>query len=403
MKTRERGIALVTVLLVAFAVLGIVLVGLQLTSQNVLFVAGVHARNAALTAAEGGIYRAIAELEKSPTFSGTLSEKLEKSEFEVTVANNLAGGGTATIRSTGRAGRFTRVVEVTVAYAAGSFEGIGAEGTIAARGPNYVNAIRSMDNPLPELARVHSNSSADPAIFGDERFSVRGDASAVGTIDEEHVLAQETKERVSPKILMHLDKSQLLSGPFSQGGVPADGVVKGNLRISGDVDLKQKLVLQDGATLHVEGEAVLHRGVSGDGTLVTDGNLYVRGSSDLDLSSDGVLLFSDEDLYLVHPEATREGEEDEFVSTVDPVGDFFAQMPPDAPFYLSAGLPPGAPNGVEFFNWYSQQSDAPSASFEVWVEGDGTELNPGLPPEVRSWLDSSIQVNQELNAWAKGG
>lgn len=400
----KTGLALPMVLLSAFIVLGIILMGLQLSADNVLFVAGVHRRNVTEAAAEGGVYRAIAMLENQPTYEGTFEENLGDAAIEVAVQNQLSSGGFALITSTARVGRIHKTLQVRIEPSALSFETVGAQGQIVGRGPNYANGIMAINNPLNEIVSMHTNSPVSGAIETtdpDDRLSIRGEASAVGTVGP-NVRYISKAENQPPKGLITIEKTELLQGTFQTGAVPASGTVTGKLRVAGNLELHTPLALQDDATLHVQGDVKLHKGVSGVGVLVADGDMYVRGSSILDTQNeDGLLLYSDGSINLVHPTATGSG--DEYVATVDEVGDFFAQMPEDGSYYMTESLPVGAPNGVELFNWYKDQSEAPSDAFLIWRDGDGSDLNPGLPADVRQWLDSSMDINTELNNWAQGG
>lgn len=401
MKENPRAIALPMVMMAAFIVLGVILTGLELTSRNVLFVANVHQKNAALAAAEGGVYRAMAELESNPAFSGTLVEEFPGSAVEIEVDNQLAGAGFANVISTGRSGKFRRQVEARLEYSTQSYETVGAEGKIVSKGPSYTNGVRSVQNPLAQPAGLHSNSPEAGAISGfadGDRISATGTVSAVGSVDDS-VVAPRSESNTPRREFLEVRRDELLSGTFASGALPADGRVNSSLRVAGNLDFADPVVLEGGAVLHVEGEAVFRGGVSGSGTVVVDGDLYVRGNSTIDYDNEeGVLLYSEANIYVAHPEAVET--DGEFIAVVDPVGDFFARMPEDAPFYLSQRLPTGAPNGVEFFNWYMAESAGTDPTFLQWRDGDGSELNPGLPSEVRLWLDSSIAINTELNAWS---
>jgi hypothetical protein len=402
--TYRKGLALPLVLLSAFIVLGIILMGMQLTADNVLFVAGVHRRNVAHAAAEGGVYRAISMLEKQPTYQGQFQEALGDATIEVDVDNQLSTAGYAVIESTGRLGRITKRLQVKIEPSAMSFETVGAQGQIVGRGPNYANGIRGIQNPLNEVVSMHTNFPSDGAINTtavDDRLSIRGEASAVGTIGP-NVRYITKAENQAPKDLININKGELLQGTFQTGSVPTTGTVTGNLRVAGNLEFYSPLSVQQDSTLHVEGDVKLHRGVTGSGVLVADGDMYIRGSSSLDThNEDGLLLYADGNINLIHPTASGSG--DSYVATVEPVGDFFARMPEGGSYHISESLPVGTPNGVDFFNWYRDQSSAPSESFSVWRDGDGTEINPGLPADVRGWLDSSIEINSELNDWAQNG
>jgi hypothetical protein len=400
----STGLALPLVLMSAFIVLGIILLGLQLSADNVLFVAGVHRRNVAQAAAEGGVYRAIALLENQPNYQGQFQESLGDATIEVRVENQLAGAGFAVIESTGRLGRIQKKIQVKIEPSALSFQTVGAQGKIVGRGPNYANGIRAIKNPLNEAVSMHTNFPNDGAInttdVGD-RLSIRGEASAVGTVGPQVEYITKV-ENQAPKDLINIDKGELLQGTFQTGSVPSNGSVTGNLRVAGNLEFNSPLFLQADSTLHVQGDVKLHKGVAGAGVLVADGDLYIRGSEGLSTQNEeGLLLYADGNINLVHPTATGSG--DEYVAVVDPVGDFFARMPENGAYYISESLPVGAPNGIDFLNWYKDQSSNPSDSFSVWRDGDGSEINPGLPANVREWLDSSVEINTELNDWAQNG
>lgn len=68
------------------------------------------------------------------------------------------------------------------------------------------------------------------------------------------------------------------------------------------------LNIPEGVTVHVQGDLVLHQGVTGKGTLVVDGNAVIRGSSGLLTdNASGVLLYVDGDAVIANPAATFDG------------------------------------------------------------------------------------------------
>ena len=391
------------VLLVSLVVLGIVMVGLGFASQNTLFVASLHRRDAARSAAEAGVYRVLATLETEPAFAGTAREELPNSgtSFEARVISNTlsAPGGTATVRSTGKAGRFTKTLEVTLARSGESFDALSSDGFIRTEGDTYANGIKGLRNATGEPVRVHANSSATSAIGATGHFRVRGTASAVGGMDA-GVEAENRQPGGSAQTLSAVDKDRLLSGAFAEGSIPSSGAVGSNLRVVGDTVFEGSLHLQNGATLHVkEGSLSVRGGVSGNGAVVADKELRIRGSSTLDPRNlDGVTLYGGEGVEIAHPAAVRTGSG--YQTPPDGIADFFARMPEAARYTLAENLPSGAPTGVDFFEWYSQKLQNPDAEFRAWREGAG-DATSGLSPEVRDWLDSSGSIANDLKAWVR--
>jgi len=408
---RPRGLALIMVLLVSFVMLGVILTGLQVASTNVLFVAGIHQRNQALSAAEAGVYRVMIKLEGDRNYTGPLKGKpgVEAGqeaeavgvpeEFEAWAEH--VDPNTIIIRSRGKSGRFTRSLQCTVAVGGETYEAISSEGVIATEGPNYVNGIMKMTDPLPDKGNIHTNSQAQPAIGGDSVLAVTGRASAGGTISD--VVAADRKRESAPRQNpLKIDENELLEGYFDEGQIPADGHVTGNLKVPGGVEFHQPLVLSNNATLLIQGDAVFHAGIEGNGSVVVQGNLSARTGKTLDTAhGEGVLLYADGDVTLVHPKVHADEVSGELTAELDQVANFFAAMPGDAPFYMTERLPVGAPTGLDFFTWYKNQCQSPSEDFKLWRDGDGTDLSPGLPKNITTWLDSSLSVYDSLKIWAK--
>ncbi|MBI3927782.1 MAG: hypothetical protein HY319_19735 [Armatimonadetes bacterium] len=403
---RKRGLALITVLLVSLVVLGLVWTGLAFSTNNALHHASVHGRNTARYAAQAGVYRAIMELEKDSDFGGTLSEELPNLEarFEVEVDNRLTDPDPAErlvhLRSVGHFSRYTRALRVTVAPGADSFPAVGSQGPIQSYGINFINAIAGIRTPYAQPGDIHTNSDSPDAIRGSGWLDLTGLASAVGSI-QNIVIDPHREENADPISLYQVDKNALLSGSFTaSGSVPE--TVSENLRVAQSIEVPGNLHLASGATLHVQGDLIVHGSITGDGVVVADGSIQARGSPEVDLDNTvGVLLYADEDVELAAPEATKNV--DQYVVAADPIVTFFGQMPPLTPIILSENLPVSAPNGIEFFRWYSAQSASPGEEFSRWRDGVGTELEPGLPGDVRDWLDSSRQILPQLEAWANEG
>jgi len=397
---KRVGMALITVLLVMSVVAICMLAGVQLTGKNLLFLGAVHRNNLCLGAAEAGVYGAIARLETNPSYNGPLQGQLKNGcRFRVTITRS---GGTVRLVSVGSFDEATRTLEVTLGVSSDSFPGLACEGHVGIEGSAFVNGIRTTANPLPDKGNIHTNSNGDPAIHVANRLSVTGEASAVGSI--QGTVHGTKKPSDDPQTLGSLNKASLLSGTFTTGGVPANGIVAGKLYVDDDLQLDVPLVLQPNSVLHVRGDAILRKGVTGSGTLVCDGNVVLRGTEQIDLAnSQGVVVYAEKDLMIGHPLAAVDEDSLRFEAPVNPIGDYFAKMPDDAPYILGQRLPPDAPIGLAFFNWYRDQASSGSASFQLWRDGDGSELSPGLPPNVKAWLNESIPLNSQLNSWAGAG
>lgn len=398
---RRRGMALITVLLVMSVVAICMLSGIQITGKNLLFLGGVHRNHLCLGAAEAGVYGAIKELEEDPGYAGPLQGQLRNgSRFSVTVTHS---GSIVRLVSVGSFDQASRTLRVTLGMSSDSFPGLACEGHVGA-GTSFVNGIRTTANPLPDKGNIHTNSAGSPAIAAD-RLSVTGEASAVGSISG--TVHGKQKPNDDPLTLGTLNKASLLSGTFTPGVVPSNGVVSGKLLFQNgsttDLVMDVPLVLQPNSVLHVTGDCVLKKGVTGSGTLVCEGNVIIRGNESIDLNnSKGVVVYAEKDLTVTHPLAEIDTDTERFEAPVDAVGNYFASMPADAPYILGQRLPADAPIGIDFFNWYKAQNSSPAESFSLWRDGDGTELSPGLPPNVKTWLNDSIPLNQQLNDWVSG-
>lgn len=405
-RTQRRGIALIAVLIVSVAILALVSAGLATGSQNVLFVSKVHQRNVAIAAAEAGVYQAIEIVEGQMDYDGTFTDALSESgaDIEVTVTNNMSVDGTIVIVSNGSYGSTERALRVVLRPSGATFGAIGSEGGIYVERNTYVNAIRSMRDTLPDYGNIHTNSSNGVRdLDSGGRLSVTGEASSTGSINTGLVDANTVNDNTPTRPLYGLDRAQMLSGTFSSGSLPGDGQVTSNLRISGDLVTATPVHVPAGVTLHITGDAALAGGVTGEGNVVVDGDATIRANGGFDPNNnDGLAVYVEGAAIVTHPEAEIDDSDGDIIFTEDIVGDYFAQMPPDAAYDLTRQLPVGAPASEDFFQWYRTESGSPSAGFTLWRDGDGSDLNPGLSPSTKAWLDNSIPIETDLTNWAHG-
>jgi hypothetical protein len=198
-----------------------------------------------------------------------------------------------------------------------------------------------------------------------------------------------------------LDKDEMLDVTFSGGGVPSDGHFTGNVRLTGDVVFPMKVKIDKGATIHIEGgSAKFLAGVEGEGSLVVDGDIMIQTDGVFDSDNkEGLKVLADGSIAISHPDASTT--EDGIEYEINEVGDFFAQMPPEAPAQIAQSIPVDAPRGGDFFLWLdSQLNSGGNSEFQVWYEGDGTELNPGLSDPTKQWLEQSRGIKEDIKAWA---
>lgn len=414
--------ALVTVLMISMVMLLIILTGVQLTGRNLFTMARSHDRNVALYAAEAGIYQTLAEIEamnRYPDNGPRPTVRLSNgATFQVSIQRT---GDLITLRSQGVAARATRTLEVTVTLSADSYYAITTEKKVGLANDVFINGVQSTLNPKPDKGNVHTNSGDPSAILkevtnpGDpQRLSVTGQATAVGGI----TATIEGKKKSSAQFVspQAVDRNALLgSAPYTTiTEIPADGVIRGNMKIDTDVDWEGNLTIPEGSVLHATKDFALAHGVSGGGTLVVDGEALIRASDQLDLrNGKGVFLYAGGGVSMVHPQAVQQTltvqsfdpppatpenpnpqppppeSRETFVQVPDPMSNFFAGRPVDTEFNLRQGLPLDAPTDMEFFEYYETQALTPSESFKLWLDGDGSDEAPGLRPEVKAWLEKS--------------
>jgi hypothetical protein len=279
--SKKRGIALITVLLVSVVIFILVMVGLGLTSGNLLFVSHVHRRNQALCAAEAGIYALLAQIDKTPTFTGPLTGTLtDGSAYNVTFT---ASPNQLDILSIGNMSGSIRKVQTKVAISADAFLALSSQGLVGSQGPNFINGVASTLNPIAQQGNIHTNSNATPALDSTGNLSVTGLAGAVGTVAGN--FTGQTQSYAPPTPLSTLNKNTLLSGSFNNvTTLPANGVISNNTCLTTDCNATMPIVLQNGAVLHIQGDGAFSQGITGQGTVVTDGMALLRGSNTLDLS-----------------------------------------------------------------------------------------------------------------------
>lgn len=409
----NKGIALISILIVSAALLAILGIGLKMGSNGVLYVSQTHQRNVALAAAEAGVYEAMRALEADKTVEGELTGALTESgaTYTVDVQNELFGASRAIVTSTGEYGRVKRTLRVELEPDSGGFEGIGLNGKVYIFDLAYVNGISSTDKPIPRPGNSHSEFSGDKAFTGKDfqddgstpTLHASGNLTANGKFDKDLTrIALNESEGVS-EAQYRLDPDEMTSGSFVTAGSVSPGTLGANTRIGGDLEMAGELVIPKGVTLHVQGNAKFLGGVKGDGQLVVDGDLLIRTNSNFDPSTtEGLKVVSKESIFVTHPGTDiDEGE----ISSGDfsVVGDYFANMPMEASAELSVDIPTAAPKGADFFTWYDENVDSPDSEFELWYNGDDTDIHPGLSEETKQWLQNSRAIHTEIADWADGG
>lgn len=411
----RRGMALITVLMVSLVLLIFLLTGVQITGRNLFTMARSHERNMALYAAEAGIYASMAEFETLNHFPDSASLPAvtlsNGASYQVDVVRD---GEDIHLTSTGVAFRAKRKLQVTLRLGADSYQAVQNEGIVSLEDDTFVNGVQSTLNPKPDRGNLHTNSG-DPAAIRpdtssgtDPRLSATGKASAQGGITATVVGHSQPGAGSIPPVQLNRD-SLLGSATYTTvSNLPSDGVVQGHMRIDGDLDYTGAIQIPEGAVLHVTGDCAIGRGITGSGTLVVDGECLIRASDNLDLgNARGVVTYAERGVSLIHPEAQRQTVEvtqhpdpndpqtivEESVETFsfepDPLAEFFASRPTDTEFNLRQGLPLEAPADLEFFEYYERELVTGSEGFQLWLNGDGTDLNPGVRPEIKQWLQKA--------------
>ena len=413
----RRGIALIAVLLVSVVLLMFVLCGLEVTGQNLFLVGRVHEKNKALYAAEAGIYETMAQIESLDHYptpgSGPVVGLANGTTYQVDLERS---GDQVILHSTGKSGSVQKKLRVQLALSADSFFALTNERTVDVTQHAFVNAVESTLNPLPGPGNIHTNSGDPSAILGspdpqggNTKMSVTGEASAVGQITVDLAgKAHSSADYIQP-LTPNVQDLLGTQPPRDITGLPPSGQIEGHLRIN-TVDTSDYVNIPEGAVLHVTGDAAFGHGVGGAGTLVVDGSTIIRGNDEIDLKQPkGLYLYSAGNVTLLHPESVFqrtttttttetvvvETAVDSYVSTPDPVTDYFASMPKDAGFSMRQSLPLNAPTDLSFFTYLERERLSPDAAFKTWMDGDNSVQFPGLPSEVKSWLKEA-RTNPEV-------
>lgn len=412
---RDRGVALVTILLIAATLMTILAAGLKLGSSGVLFVSQAHRRDVALGAAEAGIHEAMIAIQNDRSFTGTLSGVLtdSKGTYTVQVDNQLIGNSLATVKSVGEYGGVKRTLEVELEPDSGGFEGLALEGKVYVFDQAYVNAIASSDNPISRPGNAHTNfaTAGDFAYKGEDLNSdgtvpnvhVTGELSTKGVFDPTLTRVSKEEETAVSKPLYGLDPVAMTSGSFTKASVLNPGALTTNTEIDGDITATGKIIVPKGVTLVINGHAEFLGGISGDGQVVVNGDVVIRTDGEFDPDvKEGIKLYSTESVFVAHAEAQIQDGQVVALGG-NPVGDFFAKRPTDVDRELAVDLPTSAPSGGDFFGWYDYTVDNQTPDFSLWYNGDGTEIHPGLSPPTKGWLEDSRPLAPEISKWANKG
>lgn len=406
----KKGMALVSVLIIAAALMGVLAVGIALGDRGVLFVSQSHKRNVALGAAEAGVYEVVMRLEADKNFNGTATGTLAGTgaTFNATVDNQIWTGGSATVTSTGTLSGTSRTLLVTLEPDTISFGAVGVRGKVYTYDRTFINGIASPSNPIYRPGSIHSEFNGNPSMVGDY-FQGSGsvDMRATGSITTQgqigsslNPIADVVAEGLS-KPQYRLSRSAMLSGGTPGTSIPGDGVLTQSTVVSGG-QISQRVTVPKGMTLHVTSDVEFLRGITGDGNVVVDGNAYVKTTAQFDPAvKEGVKLRASGSVSVSHPEVSID-DDDGMDYEYDLVGDYFAQMPPDASSQIANNLPVTAPGGAAFFDWFDANVGSADPQFNLWYNGDGTQTKPGLTPATKAWLQGSRPIKGQIATWAAG-
>lgn len=420
MKT-EKGIALFSILIVAAALLTFLAVGLKLGSDGVLFVSQTHKRNVALSAAEAGVYEAMALLLNDKNYDGTSSGTLPESRasFEVSVVNELFSTRVARVTSTGEYGGVQRTLEVELEPDSGGFQAVAVDGSVHVFDYAYVNGIVSPGNPTACEGMAHTEYDTagkpsykgevyDPSVTSVPRLHGTGELSTRGYFDSALSRTSPSESTNQSKPRVRFDRAELLGGGGFTTASPPLGtlttstVVPGPSDPTASVEFLSEVVVPEGVTLHVTGNAKFLGGISGAGNVVVDGDALIRTSADFDpTNEEGLKMLVEGSAFIAHP-LTEIRDDDVVTGDFNAVGDFFARMPPAASLDIPVALPTDAPSGGDFFTWFDGAVSAPSPQFNLWYNGDGSDIYPGLTQETKDWLQESRAIHTQITDWADG-
>lgn len=316
---------------------------LALGQQGLRTTRGGVDRTRALYAAEAGLARAIAEMERDPTWSDGFSDQsmpggtaTYSASFATSAPdagkdesfNNLLGttsvdsyhgpltvpAHSALLMVTGRSGTATRTVEALVVTGAdvSVTDALTATGPIQLGGEVAVDGRKSLVDPAPRLANLHHNSDQDGlgVVYNGgaapwEQITVTGEVTSSssdspGTVFDFNTpySPPDTKTRVPlkdlprPNIVAMLDDHSGLSNvpiPTSPGAfsLSGDNYYSGDVAVNGDLELK------NGARLYVRGNLLVNGSVRGKGTLVVGGTSEFYGDAEVSgLQSEYIALLS---------------------------------------------------------------------------------------------------------------
>lgn len=336
------------------------------------------------------------ELEENPAYAGPATGLLEDgSKYTVTIDHV---GTRVTLHSQGQASGQTQRLKVTMSLDADTYRALSSKGLLSFPTNAYINGIRALSDTRSARGNVHTQG--DLEIESGKTLSVTGLASAGGAFHDPSRVEGDTGSG-GPATNPNFTKASLLAVSFPASFIPVSGSVTQNTEVTGETNLNHPLHIPAGVTVHVDGDLILNQGLYGEGTLVVEGNLLLRGSESLHNDTPkGVLVYSQKDIILAHPGAEVDPDASNgFTAPISEVGKLFADMPEGVPYLLRQRLPPGAPTNVNFFSWYASQKAAPSPAFTEWQKGDkDSTLNPGLPPDVLKWLDRAADMHTQIEA-----
>lgn len=387
----------------------------------------VHKRNVALSAAEAGVYEAMAALQADKNFSGVVNGDLEDSKASYTclVDNQLQNARFARVTSTGEYGGVKRTLEAELEPDSSGFPAIAIEGRLYVFDRGYANAIAAPSNPIALPGSVHSeyDVSSEPSYVGRDFDSdgtvptlhATGDLTTPGYFDSALTRVSLEERADVSKPLYRLDPAAMTSGSFVDiTSPPPPGPLAQNTRVDlpppadpadppNEMIFPSKVIVPEGVTLHVRGgNAKFMGGLGGEGKVVVDGDILVRTDGVFDPTvEEGLKVHSGGSTFITHPETAIESG-DVVDPGMDPIGDYFARMPPEASLDLSVAIPTSAPKGGEFFNWFHNNVGSPDDEFTLWYNGDGTDIYPGLTSETKQWLIESGPIRADIDSWADG-
>jgi hypothetical protein len=422
----EKGIALVIVLMVSILLLILLMTTLTLSSRNALYMANHQDRTQALIAAEAGILGMISHLESLAQPENEPADTVKTGELTnsratwkaTLVKNNLSGPDrNVIVQSTGTKGSFARTVRAVLKRSASGFTGLGCNGPLLYSGNNFINGLRSLDNPQPEKGWMYANSDSgiDTESDGGSLYC-KGSVGSKGDAKGSYMPGWSKNSSRKPDKFPSFNKNDYPSPDNEKQSTQFMDEIKGQSAVTIDENVKVKkasdsdkvtingnLKIQNGKIFWVEGDLDVKGSIEGRGIIIVEGNVSFKGGH-LDRNSEGtgVVVYAEKDLVLAHPTVDKDESGNISGASTD-VSDFFARMPDFAAAQISSGLPCSEEEKKDFFGWFSKSySDDPANrkdSFNQWWDGvSGDPANPGLPKEVKDWLKESREI-PGLSKW----